>query len=391
MENMPAPGNVPEHGNKQDSAATNPVGTSGPQPPLSGSVRMDSNSKESNDRNGICSGRTEGLGKRLEGGVQESYSPWDMPPIIQPISSTPDTRNSGTVSGLKGFSSTNTTWPHFRTKPHPTLSVPITSTSHSRSSFDMAAPSTPPRSSTYSNAEDSDNAMCTPTFESSNSNYSRRNSTISVMALDTPPPLSLMELESSSSSSGSSFGSTAGLGSALGGSTSRFVEPGFGSSNGHGYPFPMFSMRNDNGHGISRRSSRANSFSMESRHVRKPSEDTHMSDGGNQSGGERSRRHSPAVVPFERSVRRSALLVGYICGSQGYLIAFLLYPKPKGLLKVFSQLEEEVHHNRHEYDHERETTQVRKGAGEESSVALMDTSEVSWAYNIWSKDCAIRG
>ncbi|KAF9936007.1 hypothetical protein BGZ67_002737 [Mortierella alpina] len=80
---------------------------------------------------------------------------------------------------------------------------------------------------------------------------------------------------------------------------------------------------------------------MDSRHVRKPSEDTHMSDGGNQSGSERSRRHSPAVVPFERSVRRSALL-----------------PKPKGLLKVFSQLEEEVHHNRHEYDHERETTQA---------------------------------
>ncbi|KAG0037024.1 hypothetical protein BGZ82_003272 [Podila clonocystis] len=47
---------------------------------------------------------------------------------------------------------------------------------------------------------------------------------------------------------------------------------------------------------------------MESRHVRKPSEDTNMSDGGNNSGSERSRRHSPAVVPFERSVRRSALL-----------------------------------------------------------------------------------
>jgi hypothetical protein len=60
---------------------------------------------------------------------------------------------------------------------------------------------------------------------------------------------------------------------------------------------------------LSRRSSRANSISMESRHARKPSEDACMSDGGNNSGSERSRRHSPAVVTFERSVRRSALLV----------------------------------------------------------------------------------
>jgi hypothetical protein len=66
-------------------------------------------------------------------------------------------------------------------------------------------------------------------------------------------------------------------------------------------------MRGDISH--TRRSSRANSVSMESRHARKPSEDTNMSDGGNNSGSERSRRHSPAVVPFERSVRRSALLV----------------------------------------------------------------------------------
>ncbi|KAG0019926.1 hypothetical protein BGZ81_009534 [Podila clonocystis] len=287
-------------------------------------------------------------------GPQESYSPWDMPPIIQPATSNADTRPS---AGCKGFATLNTTWPHFRSKPHPTISVPATPTTLTgRSNFDMAAPSTPPHSS-FSNPEDSDNAMVTPTFGSSNSGYSRRNSAISVMALDTPPPLSLMDLESSSGSSlsGSSFGSS-GLGHGLPGPSMRPSDSGF-NGNGHGYPFPLFGMRNDVSYSISRRSSRTNSVSMESRHVRKPSEDTNMSDGGNNSGSERGRRHSPAVVPFERSVRRSALL-----------------PKPKGLLKVFTQLEEEAHHNRHEYDHERETTQVRKGATEGSDVTLMDAT-----------------
>lgn len=290
------------------------------------------------------------LNKPLVPGPQESYSPWDMPPIIQPATSNADTRLS---AGCKGFSTNLTTWPHFRSKPHPTISVPATPTTLAgRSNFDMAAPSTPPHSS-FSNPDDSDNAMVTPTFGSSNSGYSRRNSAISVMALDTPPPLSLMDLESSSASSlsGSSFGSS-GLGHGLPGPSMR---PGESVFHGHGYPFPLFGMRNDVHHSISRRSSRTNSVSMESRHVRKPSEDTNMSDGGNNSGSERSRRHSPAVVPFERSVRRSALL-----------------PKPKGLLKVFTQLEEEAHHNRHEYDHERETTQVRKGATEDPDVTLMD-------------------
>ncbi|KAG0198240.1 hypothetical protein BGX33_012486, partial [Mortierella sp. NVP41] len=274
------------------------------------------------------------LGKTVP--IQESYSPWDMPPIIQTASSNEESRTS---TGLKGFSNINTTWPSFRSKPHPTISVPITPAGHSRSTFDMATPSTPPRNSAYSNADDSDNAMCTPTF----GNYSRRNSAVSVMALDTPPPLSLMELESSSSShSGSSFGSAAGLGSGSQGPLARSTESGFNGTN-HGYPFPLFSMRGDISHTLPRRSSRANSVSMESRHARKASEDTNMSDGGNNSGSERSRRHSPA-------------------------------PKPKGLLKVFSQLEEEVHHNRHEYDHERETTQVRKANGEESGTALMDTT-----------------
>ncbi|KAF9928736.1 hypothetical protein FBU30_002154, partial [Linnemannia zychae] len=268
--------------------------------------------------------------------IQESYSPWDMPPIIQPASSSAEPRAN---TGLKGFSNTNTTWPLFRSKPHPTISVPLTTSAHSRSTFDMAAPSTPPRNSAYSNADDSDNAMCTPTFGSGS--YSRRNSAISAMALDTPPPLSLMDLESSSSHSASSFGSAVGLGSSSQGSLSRSTTENNISGTNHGYPFPLFSMRGDISHTLSRRSSRANSVSMESRHTRKPSEDTNMSDGGNNSGSERSRRHSPAVVPYERSVRRSALL-----------------PKPKGLLKVFSQLEEEAHHNRHEYDHERETTQA---------------------------------
>lgn len=239
-------------------------------------------------------------------GPQESYSPWDMPPIIQPATSNADTRPS---AGCKGFSTLNTTWPHFRSKPHPTISVPATPTTlASRSNFDMAAPSTPPHSS-FSNPDDSDNAMVTPTFGSSNSSYSRRNSAISVMALDTPPPLSLMDLESSSGSSlsGLSFGSS-GLGHGLPGPSLRPGESVF-HGNGHGYPFPLFGMRNEVTHSISRRSSRTNSVSMESRHVRKPSEDTNMSDGGNNSGSERSRRHSPAVVPFERSVRRSALLV----------------------------------------------------------------------------------
>ncbi|KAG9320602.1 hypothetical protein KVV02_000808 [Mortierella alpina] len=370
MDNMvSSSGNGLERINEQDITIANSASVNAPLPTAVGS-RPSLSSTGSRDNTvkgntGTCTNNTNShnstssrvgiLGKRLEDTLQESYSPWDMPPIIQPVSSVADTRSTA-ISGLKGFSNTTTTWPHFRSKPHPTLSVPITPSTHSRSSFDMAAPSTPPRSSTYSNAEDSDNAMCTPTFESSGSNYSRRNSTISVMALDTPPPLSLMDLESSSSQSGSSFGSAAGVGTAAGGSLSRLNESGYGGNN-HGYPFPLFGMRNDNGYGISRRSSRTNSFSMDSRHVRKPSEDTHMSDGGNQSGSERSRRHSPAVVPFERSVRRSALL-----------------PKPKGLLKVFSQLEEEVHHNRHEYDHERETTQVRKGTEDESNVASMDTS-----------------
>lgn len=244
------------------------------------------------------------LNKPLVPGPQESYSPWDMPPIIQPATSIADTRPS---AGCKGFSSNLTTWPHFRSKPHPTISVPATPTTLAgRSNFDMAAPSTPPHSS-FSNPDDSDNAMVTPTFGSSNSGYSRRNSAISVMALDTPPPLSLMDLESSSASSlsGSSFGSS-GLGHGLPGPSMR---PGESVFHGHGYPFPLFGMRNDVNHSISRRSSRTNSVSMESRHVRKPSEDTNMSDGGNNSGSERSRRHSPAVVPFERSVRRSALLV----------------------------------------------------------------------------------
>ncbi|CAO3564509.1 unnamed protein product [Mortierella alpina] len=360
--------NALERINEQDITITNSASVNaslptapGSRPPLSNAASGGNTAKGNTDTSSNntsnyknTNSRVAPLGKRLEDAPQESYSPWDMPPIIQPVTSLAETRSSA-VSGLKGFSNTTTTWPHFRSKPHPTLSVPITPTTHSRSSFDMAAPSTPPRSSTYSNAEDYDNAMCTPTFESGSS-YSRRNSTVSVMALDTPPPLSLMDLESSSSQSGSSFGSAAGVGQPAGSSLSRLNESGYGGSN-HGYPFPLFGMRNDTGYGISRRSSRTNSFSMDSRHVRKPSEDTHMSDGGNQSGSERSRRHSPAVVPFERSVRRSALL-----------------PKPKGLLKVFSQLEEEVHHNRHEYDHERETTQVRKGTEEESNVASMDTS-----------------
>ncbi|KAF9427503.1 hypothetical protein BGZ94_004768 [Podila epigama] len=298
------------------------------------------------------------LSKPLASVTQESYSPWDMPPIIHPPTTSADNRPA---SGCKGFTNPPASWPLFRSKPHPTISVPITpSTLVSRNSFDMVAPSTPPHSS-FSNPEDSDNAMVTPTFGSSNSNYSRRNSTASVMALDTPPPLSLMELEASStpSLSGTNFGAVAG---ALSNNTQgshplsmRTSESGLSQHHGQGYPFPLFGMRHDMSHSLSRRSSRTNSISMESRHVRKPSEDTNMSDGGNNSGSERGRRHSPAVVPFERSVRRSALL-----------------PKPKGLLKVFSQLEEEVHHNRHEYDHERETTQVRKGAPNESDILLMD-------------------
>ncbi|KAF9434931.1 hypothetical protein BGZ76_007176 [Entomortierella beljakovae] len=277
----------------------------------------------------------------------DTYNPWDMPPIIHPASSNPETRGN---TGLKGFSSLNSTWPHFRSKPHPTISVPVASTPNSRSNFDMAAPSTPPRNSTYSNPEDPDNAMCTPTFGSSTSNYSRRNSSVSVMALDTPPPLSLMDMESSS---GSNFGS--GVLHSLGnnGPMARSLDSGLNNS----FPFPVFGMRYDPSIGYSRRSSRANSISMEPRHVRKPSEDTNMSDGGNNSGSERSRRHSPAVVPFERSVRRSALL-----------------PKPKSLLKVFTQLEEEIHHNKHEYNHERETTQVRR-AGDEHDVSLMEENE----------------
>ncbi|ORY96071.1 hypothetical protein BCR41DRAFT_364899 [Lobosporangium transversale] len=249
------------------------------------------------------------------GNGQESYSPWDMPPIIQPVSSASDTRSIG---GLKGFSSLNSTWTHFRSKPHPTISVPVTPTSLHRPSIDMAAPTTPPRSSAYSNPDDSDNAMCTPTFGSGSSNYSRRNSAVSAMALDTPPPLSLMDLETPSML-GPNFGSAQGSGAQ--GPLSRSLESSFNSGN-NGYPFPPFGMRSDSSSSLSRRSSRANSMSMEPRHVRKASEDTTMSDGGNNSGSERSRRHSPAVVPFERSVRRSALL-----------------PKPKGLLKVFSQLE----------------------------------------------------
>ncbi|KAG0272737.1 hypothetical protein BGZ95_011474 [Linnemannia exigua] len=328
---------------EQATVLSRPASVEGPLLPVT--------SAASNSTASITHSSAE-LGKTVP--PQESYSPWDMPPINQPASSGPEPRIS---SGLKGFSNTNTTWPLFRSKPHPTISVPITPVGHSRSTFDMAAPSTPPRNSAYSNADDSDNAMCTPTFGSGS--YSRRNSAISVMALDTPPPLSLMDLEPSSSHSGSSFGSAAGLGSGSHGSLSRSTESGFNGTN-LGYPFPLFSMRGDISHTLSRRSSRANSVSMESRHARKPSEDTHMSDGGNNSGSERSRRHSPAVVPFERSVRRSALL-----------------PKPKGLLKVFSQLEEEAHHNRHEYDHERETTQVRKGNGAESGAALMDTGGVT--------------
>ncbi|KAI8361892.1 hypothetical protein B0O80DRAFT_88782 [Mortierella sp. GBAus27b] len=290
--------------------------------------------------------------KALGATTQESYSPWDMPPIIQPVASNPETRP---LSGLKGFSNlgTTTTWPHFRSKPHPTISVPPATVALPRSGFDAAAPSTP-RSAAFSNPEDSDNAMCTPTFGSS-SNISRRNSSVSVMALDTPPPFSLMDMESSSSLSGSSFGSGLGSGSGAQGSMSRSMDSGFGGIN-HGYPFPLFSMRHDVSGGLSRRSSRANSISMESRHVRKLSEDACMSDGGNNSGSERSRRHSPAVVSFERSVRRSALL-----------------PKPKGLLKVFTQLEEEIHHNRHEYDHEREITQVWKDPGEGPNMSTMET------------------
>jgi len=240
----------------------------------------------------------------------ESYSPWDMPPIIQPASSTPgpatDQRLGG---GLKGFSSNlNSTWPHFRSKPHPTISVPITPTTLARSFFDMGAPSTPPRSSTFSTGDDSDNAMCTPTF-GSNQAGSRRNSAVSVMALDTPPPLSLMDLESSSSTHpGSSFGSSSGMGSGGLGSLARHGDHYYGG-NGHGYPFPLFGMRHDT-HAFSRRSSRTNSFSMESRHARKASEDTNMSDGGNNSGSEqRGRRHSPAVTPYDRSIGRSTLLV----------------------------------------------------------------------------------
>ncbi|KAG0322136.1 hypothetical protein BGZ99_003505, partial [Dissophora globulifera] len=259
-------------------------------------LRSASNAASSN----ASSNNTNGLEGRKppDPSAQESYSPWDMPPIIQPASANTDTRIS---HGLKGFSNLNATWPHFRSKPHPTISVPITPTTLSRSAFDMAAPSTPPRSAVYSNAEDSDNAMCTPTFGSANSNYSRRNSSVSVMALDTPPPLSLMDLESSSSSlSGSNFGSSASLSMGSQGQMSRPAEHGFTGAN-HGYSLPPFGMRHDASGGLSRRSSRANSFSMESRHVRKPSEDTCMSDGGNNSGSERSRRHSPAVVSFERS------------------------------------------------------------------------------------------
>jgi hypothetical protein len=251
--------------------------------------------------------------QRLVPSTGESYSPWDMPPIVQPVGSASGAATDHRLgAGLKGFSNLNSTWPHFRSKPHPTLSVPITPTSLSRSFFDMGAPSTPPRSSTFSGAEDSDNAMCTPTF-GSHSNGSRRNSAVSVMALDTPPPLSLMDLESSSSSShsGSSFGSAGMTGSAGLGSLARHGEHHYGGNNGHGgYPFPLFGMRHDTAHGFSRRSSRTNSFSMESRHVRKASEDTNMSDGGNNSGSEqRGRRHSPAVTPYDRNIGRSTLLV----------------------------------------------------------------------------------
>ncbi|KAF8927628.1 hypothetical protein BGZ58_010276 [Dissophora ornata] len=356
MEDMtPAASGDPKGGDSLDNARLDPastnttsLSTTGARPSLLGTTP---DSADSNNNSTSADSR-----KAIGNTAQQTYSPWDMPPIIQPVVLTSDTR---IIQGLKGFSNLNSTWPHFRSKPHPTISVPVTPTALSRSAFDMAAPSTPPRSSAYSNAEDSDNAMCTPTF---GSNYSRRNSAVSVMALDTPPPLSLMDLESTSSSSlsGSSFGSGSGLGLSHHGHMSRPAEHGFSGIN-HSYPFPPFGMRHDATGGLSRRSSRANSVSMESRHVRKYSEDTCMSDGGNNSGSERSRRHSPAVVSFERSVRRSALL-----------------PKPKGLLKVFSQLEEEIHHNKHEYDHERETTQVRKTAGEDSSVSLMETGGVSW-------------
>lgn len=186
----------------------------------------------------------------------------------------------------------------------------------------MAPSSTPTRSGAFSSQDDSDNAMCTPTFGSSGSNFSRRNSSVSVMALDTPPPFSLMDMESSSSLSGSSFGSGAGSGSSIHGPMLRSVDSGFGGIP-HGHPFPFFGMRHDSSGGFSRRSSRANSISMESRHARKPSEDACMSDGGNNSGSERSRRHSPAVVPFERSVRRSALLVTtfyFAAGSSGLVL-----------------------------------------------------------------------
>ncbi|KAF9169138.1 hypothetical protein BGX21_009316, partial [Mortierella sp. AD011] len=315
MEDMPAVISVSKANDSQDGTIlaskntdNSSLSTPGPHPSLLGATINTTRNSNSNNTN---SDNNDNNGKTLDDTGQETYNPWDMPPIVQPVSPNPDTRGS---SGLKGFANLTSTWPHFRSKPHPTISVPITPTSLSRPNFDMAAPSTPPRSSAYSNPEDYDNAMCTPTFGSSNSNNSRRNSSVSVMALDTPPPLSLMDLESSSSLPGQNFGS--GLSSNT--PIARSLDSGFSG----GYPFPSFGMRYDASSNFSRRSSRANSFSMDSRHVRKPSEDINMSDGGNNSGSERSRRHSPAVVPFERSVRRSALL-----------------PKPKGLLKVFSQLE----------------------------------------------------
>ncbi|KAF9993800.1 hypothetical protein BGZ65_010626, partial [Modicella reniformis] len=248
------------------------MSTIGAHPSLLGTA---TNVADSDNSSSSSSSSSSTNTKDLGTTAQESYSPWDMPPIIQPVASNAETRSiSG--GGLKGFSTT-TTWPHFRSKPHPTISVPPAATSHSRSGFDIAAPSTPPRSTAYSNPEDSDNAMCTPTFGSSNSNYSRRNSAASVMALDTPPPLSLMDLESSSSLSGSSFGSGAGSSSSTLGVV-RSADSVLGGTN-HGYPFPLFGMRHDASGNLSRRSSRTNSISMESRHVRKPSEDACMSDG----------------------------------------------------------------------------------------------------------------
>lgn len=48
------------------------------------------------------------------------------------------------------------------------------------------------------------------------------------------------------------------------------------------------------------------------------------------------------------------------------------------LIRSICHFQEEIHPNRHEYDHEREVTQVWKGPGEGPSMSTMETDGVSW-------------